>query len=93
VRSIFPLLFVAVVVAGCAERRAEIVAKRAAEDDAKCVSYGAKPGDPAYVQCRTQLDAARTQANAIEAAAPPPAPYTPPNDPANPFTRPPWTAR
>jgi hypothetical protein len=42
--------------AGCntvAEMRAE-------EDDAKCQSYGAKPGAPAYVQCRATLDAIRT---------------------------------
>jgi hypothetical protein len=30
-------------------------------DDGKCQSYGAKPGTPAYVQCRAQLDAARSQ--------------------------------
>ena len=35
-----------------------------AEDDAKCQSPGGKPDDPAYVQCRAQLDAARTQAAA-----------------------------
>ena len=42
--------------AGCktvAEMRAE-------EDDAKCQSYGAKPGAPAYVQCRATLEALRT---------------------------------
>jgi hypothetical protein len=54
--------------------RAEIEARNAAEDDAKCRSYGAKIGEPAYVQCRAQLDTARTQAGAIAssgAAAPP----------------------
>ena len=40
---------------GCAEQFAKI-------DDTKCQSYGAHPGDPAYVTCRSQLDAARTQA-------------------------------
>jgi len=34
---------------------------QAAADDAKCQSYGAKRGDPAYIQCRTQLDAERAQ--------------------------------
>lgn len=38
----------------------------AAQDDAKCRSYGSQAGSPAYVQCRAQLDAARTQAGAIE---------------------------
>ena len=47
------------------------------EDDAKCSSYGAKRGDPAYVQCRAQLDAARTNANAIASAAPQPDYLTP----------------
>jgi hypothetical protein len=31
-------------------------------DHAKCTHYGAAPGTPAYVQCRAQLDAARTTA-------------------------------
>lgn len=55
------------------------VTQHAAEDDAKCVSYGAKRGDPTYVQCRVQLDAARTQAAAIAVSAvtlPPPPPRT-----------------
>lgn len=51
--------------AACASR-AEI----AAADDAKCRSYGSQPGDSAYVQCRAQLDAARTTARAIIAASP-----------------------
>src|SRR5262245_35093089 len=28
----------------------------AANDDAKCRSYGAEPGSPSYVQCRMNLD-------------------------------------
>jgi hypothetical protein len=40
----------------------------AAEDDAKCTAYGANHGSPAYVQCRSQLDAARTQASATAIA-------------------------
>src|SRR5262245_31144614 len=55
--------------AGCADYYAKLAAQHAAEDDAKCHSYGAKQGDPAYVQCRAQLDAARTQTNATESAA------------------------
>jgi hypothetical protein len=35
--------------AGCAS--AEITQRRALVDDAKCQSSGAKPGEPAYVQC------------------------------------------
>jgi len=51
---------------GCAATRAEL----AAYDDEKCRSYGAQPGAPAYVQCRAQLDFARTQATATMLAAP-----------------------
>jgi hypothetical protein len=49
----------------------------AAMDDAKCRSYGGELGTPAYVQCRAQLDAARTQALATLAAAPPAPVWTP----------------
>jgi hypothetical protein len=51
---------------GCAASQANL----ATADDAKCKSYGATVGSPAYVQCRTQLDTARTQAAATVAAAP-----------------------
>ena len=50
-----------ILLTGCAEYRAYL----AAEDDAKCKSYGAKEGEPAYVACRASMDAARTQADAI----------------------------
>jgi hypothetical protein len=66
---------------GCAEYEAKLAAQHAAEDDAKCQSYGGKRGEQAYVQCRAQLDAARTQARATAAAAviqvPPPQPPPP----------------
>jgi len=53
---------------GCATnhaRQEEIAARNAAKDDEKCQSYGAKPGTPGYIQCRTQLDTARTTAAAV----------------------------
>jgi hypothetical protein len=59
----------AVLLGGCVTPAAQ-QAQQAAADDAKCLSYGARRGDPAYVQCRSQLDAARTQAAAVEDAAP-----------------------
>jgi hypothetical protein len=37
-----------------------------ASDDRQCRSYGANPGDPAYVQCRTNLDANRANVKASE---------------------------
>jgi hypothetical protein len=37
-----------------------------AADDTQCRSYGTKPGDPAYVQCRTNLDNNRAQIKASE---------------------------
>ena len=62
-------LFCLLLTSGCAEYEAQRAAQHAAEDDAKCQSYGAKTGGPAYVQCRAQLDAARTQAEAAVASA------------------------
>lgn len=60
---------------GCAEWKARqqaqrdaLVARWNAEDDAKCKSYGAVPGSDAYVHCRTQLDASRSQAALAEDA-------------------------
>ena len=35
----------------------------AEQDDAKCQTYGSRPGEPSYVQCRAQLDAARSIAS------------------------------
>jgi hypothetical protein len=55
-------LLLALAVGGCVDG--------AKLDDAKCQGYGAALGSPAYVQCRAQLDAARTQAQATIAAAP-----------------------
>src|SRR5262249_39107989 len=37
----------------------------AAQDDAKCRSYGSSPGESAYVQCRATLDSARTLAESM----------------------------
>jgi len=67
-----PMAAVLLLLSGCAEYKAKMAAEQAAEDDAKCHSYGAQQGDPAYVQCRAQLDATRTQARATEAGGPPP---------------------
>ena len=40
-----------------------------AQDDAKCASYGAPKGSPAYVQCRMELD--RNRSNEIAAGTRP----------------------
>lgn len=58
-RKLTILVFLAL--SGCA-------AQFAANDDAKCTSYGAAAGTPAYAQCRAQLDAARTQSTATAIA-------------------------
>jgi hypothetical protein len=71
------LLLCCLLLAGCASP-GEIKAQFAAQDDKKCRSYGAEPGSAAYVTCRSQLDAARSQALATMAAAPPPPTYQPP---------------
>ena len=39
-----------------------------AADDVQCKSYGIEPGDPAYVQCRTNLDNNHAQVEASEGA-------------------------
>jgi hypothetical protein len=38
-------------------------------DDAQCRSYGARPGTDAYIGCRTNLAAAKRQADAVDDAA------------------------
>jgi hypothetical protein len=66
----------------------EHVLNSAANDaNAKCQSYGAKPGDPAYVQCRAQLDAAATQASATYSASQPRYDPLGHDDPASPWYR------
>ena len=69
-------IMLATSMAGCASE-AEVKARMAAINDGKCKGYGAQPATPAYVQCRAQLDAARTQAIATMAATPGPPVYTP----------------
>jgi hypothetical protein len=60
-------LLLAALLSGCvtAEEQARI-------DDSKCQGYGAQLGSPAYIQCRAQLDAAKTQAKAVADATPMP---------------------
>ena len=48
----------------------ERIAAHAAEDNQKCIGYGAQAGSPAYVSCRAQLDSARTTQQAIDDANP-----------------------
>lgn len=47
----------------------ERLAAASAKDDQQCLSYGAKKGTDAYVNCRAQLEASRRQADAAESAA------------------------
>jgi hypothetical protein len=56
-------ILLCLVLAGCTQAdEAKLAQER--EDVAKCASYGAYPGEPAYVQCRAQLEDARTVATA-----------------------------
>lgn len=57
-------LGLAMALGGCQTARVE---RERSEDDAKCRSYGAQPGSPQYVQCRTSMDTARTQSDAVMA--------------------------
>jgi len=43
--------------------------RRAAEDDASCQSYGARPGTDAYIACRTAKAQTRAETTAMYAAA------------------------
>jgi hypothetical protein len=43
---------------GCAQQP-QLTAEQEVADDVKCQSAGAKPGDPAYLQCRAELNSAR----------------------------------
>lgn len=54
-------LFLALFLAGC-----QTTEDRIAADDRQCQSYGTKPGDPAYVQCRMNLDTNRANVKAAE---------------------------
>jgi hypothetical protein len=54
-------IFLALLLTGC-----QTTEERFAADDAQCRSYGTKPGDPAYIQCRTNLDHDRAQIKASE---------------------------
>jgi hypothetical protein len=68
-------LVLALPLCGCQtdqERMAEFKARNNALDDQKCLGYGARPGTDAYVNCRANLDSARTTADAIVVAAPAP---------------------
>jgi hypothetical protein len=54
-------IFICLFLAGC-----QTTQDRMAVDDAKCQSYGTKPGDPAYIQCRMNLDNNRAAVTASE---------------------------
>ena len=72
-RTALVFLVSAMLLGGCMTREEKLAAQNA-KDDQKCLSFGARPGTDAYVNCRAQLDGARTTAAAIEDAAPAPQP-------------------
>jgi hypothetical protein len=62
----FGVLLLACALSGCAGNnqpgRGELFASKAevdAKDDATCRGYGAKPGEPVYIQCRVAQDERR----------------------------------
>lgn len=67
--TLFLLAAATVLLLGGCQTRDERIAAQNARDDQKCLGYGARAGSDAYVTCRSQLDAARTQAEAVEDAA------------------------
>ena len=64
-RTLAIMVFAALLLAGCTSSqpgRGEMFASKAeidAKDDAACRGYGAKPGEPAYIQCRVAQDQRR----------------------------------
>src|SRR5262249_10292122 len=58
-RGLYALGLAAMLV-GCANE-AEQRGQAAANDDARCQSYGVSPGSPGYVQCRMNMDNLRAQ--------------------------------
>jgi hypothetical protein len=62
------VLAVALAMSGCVTPQ-EREAMQTRADDASCQSYGAKPGSPEYVQCRTAKSQQHEMANATMAAA------------------------
>lgn len=54
-------VLLALLLAGC-----QTTQERLAADDAQCRSYGTKPGDPGYIQCRMNLDNNRATVAASE---------------------------
>jgi hypothetical protein len=63
------LIVLATTLAGCATQ-ADRQMSFATIDDSECKNNGGQPGTPAYLQCRAQLEAARTKAKEIVAAEP-----------------------
>jgi hypothetical protein len=59
-KSCLAIIAMAATLSGCAEYQARRDQERAqaiaANDDAKCRSYGVEPGSQAYFQCRMNLD-------------------------------------
>jgi hypothetical protein len=61
----FEVLMLAIALASCGGNqpgRGELFASKAeidAKDDAACRGYGAKPGEPVYIQCRLAQDQRR----------------------------------
>jgi PBP1b-binding outer membrane lipoprotein LpoB len=62
------ILLLALLLAGCMNQEQELAAQNS-QDDRQCLGYGARKGTDAYVTCRTQLSAARTQAESAAIAA------------------------
>ena len=62
------VLALALCLCGCMTKEERLAAQNA-KDDQKCLGFGARPGTDAYVNCRAQLDSARTTAGAMEDAA------------------------
>ncbi len=62
------ILFCGVILTGCVSQQ-QIAAKRSADDDTTCTSYGLKFGTPEYAQCRQNAAAQRAATEQAQSLA------------------------
>lgn len=62
------IIVVVAVVCGFAYMASESAADKALRHDRLCISYGAKPGTPEYIQCRATLQFSENIKNNADAA-------------------------
>lgn len=59
------LVLLGIALAGCADFESRYANRFASADDAKCQSFGPRPGTQAYYNCRMDLERQRTIRNSM----------------------------